>query len=55
MLNSFEELCIMRAAAEKFFAKALNAHREVYIYTERLFHCITTIQSGKTLDLVSDN
>ena len=36
MLNSFEELCIMRAAAENPFASVLNPHgganKHIYIY-----------------------
>ena len=32
VLNSFEELCIMRAAAENSFARVLNPHWGAYIY-----------------------
>ena len=32
MPNSFEELCIMRAAAENCFARVLNPHIYIYIY-----------------------
>ena len=48
VLNSFEELRIMRAAAENSFARVLNPHGGAYIlsFTDRLFHCITTLQCG---------
>ena len=50
MLNSFEELCIIRAAAENSFARVLNYHGGAYILSskDRLFRCITTLQCGKT-------
>ena len=32
VLNSFEELCIMRAATENSFTRVLNPHGGVYIY-----------------------
>ena len=42
VLNSFEELCIMRAAAENAFTRVLNPHRGAYIssITDRLFRFI---------------
>ena len=46
MLNSFEELCIIRAAAVNSFARELNPHRGAYILssTDRLLRCITTLR-----------
>ena len=43
VLNSFEELCLMQAAAENSFARFLNPHGGAYILssTDRLFRCIT--------------
>ena len=43
VLNSFEELCIMRAEAENSFARVLNPHGGAYILssTDRLFRCDT--------------
>ena len=32
MLNSFEELCIMRAAAVNSFARVLNPHGGAYVH-----------------------
>ena len=32
VLNSFEEVCIMRATAENSFARVLNPHERAYIY-----------------------
>ena len=48
VLNSFEELCIMRVAAENSFARALNPHGGAYILssTDRLFRSIRTLQCG---------
>ena len=48
VLNSFEELCIMRAAAENSFAQGLNPHGWPYILlsTDRLFPSIRTLQCG---------
>ena len=48
VLNSFEELCIMRAAAVNSFVRVLNPHGRAYISssTDRLFRCITTLQCG---------
>ena len=48
VLNSFEELCIMRAAAENSLARVLNPHGEAYILssTDRLFRVIITLQCG---------
>ena len=50
VLNSFEELCIMQAAAIYSFARVLNPHRGAYILssTQRLFCCITTLLCGQT-------
>ena len=48
VLNSLEELCITRVAAVDSFARVLNP-REGSIHlssTDRLFHCITTLQCG---------
>ena len=36
MLNSFEELCIMRAAADNSFARVLNPHGRAY--SEEVFY-----------------
>ena len=46
VLNSFEELCIMRAVAENSFARVLNPHGGAYILssTDRLFRSIRTLQ-----------
>ena len=48
VLNSFEELCIMRAAAENSFTIVLNPHGGAYILssTDRLFPSIRTLQCG---------
>ena len=48
VLNSFEELCIMRAAAENSFTRVLNPHGGAYIVssTDRLFCSIRTLQCG---------
>ena len=48
VLNSFEELCIMRVAAVNTFARVLNLRGEAYILssTDRLFRCITTLHCG---------
>ena len=47
VLNSFEELCIMRAAAENSFARVLNPHGGAYILsTDRLFRSVRTLQCG---------
>ena len=50
MLNSFEEFCIMRAAAANSFARILNPHGGAYILssTDRLLRCITTLQCSYT-------
>ena len=48
VLNSSEELCIMRVAAINSFARVLNSCGGAYILSsiDRLFHCITTLQCG---------
>ena len=50
VLDYFEELCIMRAAAENSFARVLNPHEGAYILssTDRLFRSIRTLQCSKT-------
>ena len=49
VLNSFEELCIMRAAAEKFLHQSAQPPREsVYIVINRLLSSIRTLQYGST-------
>ena len=42
VLNSFEELCIMRAAAENSFTRVLNPHGGVYIYIYIYIYNIVT-------------
>ena len=48
VLNYFEEVCIMRAAAENSFTIVLNPHGGAYILssTDRLFRSIRTLQCG---------
>ena len=48
VINSFEELCIMQAAADNSFARVLNPHGGAYILssTDRLFRSIRTLQCG---------
>ena len=47
VLNSFEELCIMRAAAENsFHQSAQPPWGNVYIVIHRQIRCMTTLQSG---------
>ena len=51
VLNSFEELYIMREVAENSFARVSNPHGGAYILssTDRLFRWITTLKSGISL------
>ena len=50
VLNSFEELCIMQAAAKNSFTIMFNPHGGAYILSsiDRRFHFITTLQFGST-------
>ena len=45
VLNSFEELCIMRAAAENSFIRVLNPYGEAYIYIYIYINCYLYLAS----------
>ena len=46
VINSFEELCIMRVAAVISFTMYIYIYIYILSFTDRLFHCITTLQCG---------